>query len=166
MNKAFSNAELTDLIESDNSQHPYSFEVRQFITLNPLDNKSTWALAYSNAKRLSLRGMDGNYEQQANSISSKITRLAISAPLLSIDLLTHSALLERKTVYFKAPTDPALLAAALPLHCQLIMLTDQITLPNASEDLTSLQPGQAIVMERDQVIGIAKNVKNLLNLLR
>ena len=166
MNSALTDSEFTYLSETDASNHSLPFKIQKFITIKEINNESSWALVYANAKRLNIRGKGEEYSLQAANIKAKINHIGSMAPLANIDLLTETSLLERKVVYLKAPADKTLLNAALPLHCQLILVTNDGTYPGASEIKASLEAGQALVMERDKVIGTAKDRETLSQMLR
>ncbi|MBK1830258.1 thioredoxin domain-containing protein [Verrucomicrobiaceae bacterium R5-34] len=163
MNRQFANADFTDLVETQEGKNPRTLTIRNYITLNPLNNRSTWAIAYSNARRLALRLPGSNYSNQADQIEQHIQAISAKAPLANIDYLTADARLQQKSIYLKSPVSPALLSAAISQPAQVIAVTAKGSYPELEKTSTTLKPGQAVVIQRGQNLRVVSNPQDLDN---
>lgn len=156
--------------ESNGAEYPYPYSPHQLLNIPTLNNQSTWAITYSNAKRLSKIQASQSLEEQCSELLG-IASAAISlSPLASIDLLTEDAKLQHPTVFLKTPASPELLKAALKHPCQIIAVNN-----------TNLQSGQypelkpfaaelpsqgAIVIQGSKKLGISTQGEELKQILQ
>ena len=164
MNSHLAIADSPGLLEAKEDNYPYPFKVRQFTTITQIDNESTWSLAYSNATRLLLRISNDDWKKQAEEFNQHITPIVTSAPMTSIDFLTEDALLNQKIVYLKTPATPQLLQTALSHRCQIVAVKND-TIPGLKNFDSSLESGQAIVVQQSKLIGKATDTESLEKLL-
>lgn len=79
------------ITESDGTDYPYPLTPYQHLTFPALDNGNTWAIAYSNAKRLSKLQPSDELQKQSNSLEAVLLSALKTSPLASIDFLTANA---------------------------------------------------------------------------
>jgi len=154
------------LMEYDGTGYPMSYKTQQVFTIPTLDNDNTWAVAYSNNKRLSLRMTNDQLNAQRARLRSTLLRVAPNAPISSIDFLTAEAHLSAKTIYIKAPASPELLQHALRSPYQIVSVTSQGNYPELAKVLTNLPAGSAVVTLQGKIIGSASNASELDTLLK
>lgn len=155
--------------ESAGIQYPQGHSVYQFANLRSLDNNCTWALAYSNAKRLALQHADSQYKAQYEALGGILQITAYANPLLSIDFLTADTKLRQKSVYLKASATAGfseLVRAAVKTPCQIIPVTAKGDYPELGEQAAKLAAGTAAVVSQGKVIGTATSADELDALLK
>ena len=166
MTDTLANPELTSIREADGSNYPFPYNVRQFVTIKPLNNRSTWALTSANASRLNMRLGGDTLANLAHNLKLRIMPSTAVAPLSNIDYLASDTRLSQKTVYLKAPADPALFKTALPHACQIVPVTEKGNYPSLGDSAKLLTTSNAVVIQRNKTIGTAESSQDLDKLLR
>lgn len=154
--------------ESSGTRYPQALDTYQFANFRSLDNNCTWALAYSNAKRLALQHAGDEYKAQHEGLDGILQSTASFNPVLSIDFLTADSKLRQSSVYLKASTaaNPSeLLRVALKTPCQIIPVTAKGSYPELGEQAAKLAAGAAAVVSQGKIIGTATNADELDTLL-
>ena len=165
MNQRLKNPETGFITEYDGTGYPRDYPTYAYYTLYGIDNDNTWAIANSNAKRLSLRLTDESLTEQANQLDGIMLRTAqISAPA-SIDYLSRESTARSARVYLKRPISEPLLALARSKPCQIIAVSDSGSYPGLGLDPSEMQAGTATVILGDKKIGTAASPKELQALL-
>jgi uncharacterized protein YyaL (SSP411 family) len=155
--------------ESADTHYPQAYPTYQFANFRALDNNCTWALAYSNAKRLALQHPGNQLKAQYEALAGILQTTASVDPIPSIDFLTADAKLHQKSVYIKTPTTATtqeLLQVAVKTPCQIIPVTDKGNYPELGEQAAKLPAGTAAVVSQGKIIGTAANADELHALLK
>ena len=165
MNQRLKNPETGFIAEYDGTGYPRDYPTYAYYTLYGIDNDNTWAIANSNAKRLSLRLTDESLSEQANQLDGIMLRtVQISAPA-SIDYLIRESTARSTRVYLKRPISEPLLALARSKPCQIIAVSDSGSYPGLGLEPSEMKAGTATVILGDKKIGTAASPKELKALL-
>ena len=165
MNQRLKNPETGFIVEYDGTGYPRDYPTYAYYTLYGIDNDNTWAIANSNAKRLSLRLADESLSEQADQLDGIMLRTAqISAPA-AIDYLAHESTARSTRVYLKRPISEPLLAMARSKPCQLIAVSDSGSYPELDIEPSEMKAGTATVILGGKKIGAAASPKELQALL-
>jgi uncharacterized protein YyaL (SSP411 family) len=169
MIKQLGNSINHEIKESSGADYPYPFNVYQYLNIKALDNQSTWALAYSNATRLSTRQNSQQLQSQSKELLGAMLATLNYSPLLNIDFLTNEAKLRQPTVYFKLPTSPELLKAAVTTPCQIIAIPEKLQtnkqFPGLANNPSTIPPKNAIIIKNGKTLGQVSQATELLKLL-
>jgi len=90
-----SDAKRHQILENSATNDPQPFKIYQFFTIRSLDNSSTWALAYANAKRLAAEQPSANLQTQSDDLLGALLNTLNISPFASIDFLTADAKLQQ-----------------------------------------------------------------------
>jgi len=170
MNKMLADTNNHHIKEYDGTGYPQPYIVNMYYTIHELDNDSTWGLAHSNAKRLSLRLADETFSPQIEKLEPILRKSALASPTACIDFLTRECIANTKRVYIKTPASPELLATASKYPCQIIAVTDEGAYPELGPETAKLTAGTATVVAtvagQGKTIGSASSAAELDALLK
>lgn len=152
--------------EYDGTNYPQSYDVHQFYIRRAFDNTATWAIAYSNAKRLARQETSDTLKTQYEALTGILLHGASADPISSIDFLTADAQLQQKTVYLNTPATSGLSQVAQRSACQIIPVANGGNYPELNDADTSPPTGNATVILRGKVIGTTSSPDELAQLLK
>lgn len=169
MTNRFGNESNSFIKEHTGSHYPLTYGSFRPFTLISFDTPSTWALASSNALRLSLLAGGEEYKAlktQRKTLSGIMSPIANKLVLPSLDFLRTDTRLQFKQIYIKAPASSALFKRALDKACIIIPVNDHGTYPELGIQPTQISPGSAVVISRGTPLGTASNKEELDKLLK
>jgi len=152
--------------EYDGTGYPQTYDVNQLYNLRELENTATWAIAYSNAKRLSRQEASDTLKAQYEALTGILLQGASVGPLSSIDFLTADAKLQQKTVYLNTPATSDLSKIAQRSACRIIPIAEGGNYPELNDADAKPPTGSATVILRGKVIGTTSNPDELTQLLK
>jgi len=95
MTTNLSGAQGHQILENAGTNDPQPLKVNQVFTIRALDNSSTWALAYANAKRLAAEQPSNDLQAQSDNLLGALLNTLHMSPFASIDFLTVDAKLQQ-----------------------------------------------------------------------
>ena len=90
-----SNTKNYQIMETTGDNDPQAYHIYQFFTIRALDNSNTWALTYSNAKRLAAEKPTKELQAQSKALRNILLNSLNMAPFSGIDFLTSDAKLQQ-----------------------------------------------------------------------
>ena len=153
------------LVEYDGTNYPAPYPSPFYLNILNLDNPCTWALAHSNAKRLSLRLADESFSEMINKLGAVIHQTANRSALSALDYLTLESIARSRSVYIKLPANESLLKAARTASCQIIAVTDSGSYPELESSASELKAGSCAVIVGGKNIGSVTTASELNKLL-
>lgn len=165
MNKQLREPKTGFIREFNGKGYPKDYRVYNYYTINESDNESTWAIANSNAKRLSLQIVDASLTEQIQQLSAIMLQNSQLYPLSMIDYLTQESIFQSARVYLKPPMDDAMLALTLSHPCQVVVVNNSGTYPELGIEPSEIKSGSCILFINGERIGQASSQKQLKLLL-
>jgi len=153
--------------ESIGTDYPHPFKIQQFLSIPNLDNTNTWAIAYSNAKRLEAVSSENTkaLKNQSSTLHGILLASLKISPLASIDFLTEDSKMQRPCVFLKMPVSPELLKAAATTPSLIIPIPEKTptskNFPQLGNKASSLPSGSATVIWKNQILGTSSQAADL-----
>jgi len=154
--------------ENPGTNNPYPYTPYQFISIQEINNTNTWALAYSNAKRLSIQNNNVELNAQSEGLLGIMLATTQKSPLPSMDFLISTAKLQQPKVYLRLPFAPKLLTTAIRKRCQIIGVAESDTkkqYPELGDQITNIPDQGAIIIQRGKIIGTTTSAEELNKIL-
>ncbi|MGB2402695.1 MAG: DUF255 domain-containing protein [Akkermansiaceae bacterium] len=164
MNKNLRDSSTGFIKESSAELYPRAYPAYNFINLSFIDNDSTWALAHSNAKRLSLQINDDALDKQIIQLEGLILQNTQSSALTSIDYVTRESMARSATFYVKLPMSDTMLAMIYKQPCQIVSVTESGAYPELGIEANEMKAGSCIRFANGKRIGQASSLTQLKSL--
>ena len=166
MNKNLRNPKTGFIIESGAALYPKAYPVYYAFNLSLIDNDSTWALAHSNAKRLSLQVNDDLLDEQVTQLEGLVLQNSQLSAIASIDYLTREAMARSARCYIKPPIDDAMLTMVRNNPCQIVALSESGTYPELGSEASEIKAGSCVLLVNGKRIGQASSLTQLKSLFK
>lgn len=164
MNQQLQDPETGFIREFNGEGYPRDYPIYSYYNINSIDNDSTWALANSNAKRLSHQIADDSLAKQIEQLDKILLQASRMYPLSSIDYLTRESMARSARVYLKLPVDDGMLAIARANPCQIVPVNNSGTYPELGIKPSEMKAGSCALFIDGKRIGQASSQQQLKSL--